>query len=95
MKLSVIEQSAKKFGNIQRLVPNIAKNKYVTNLNTIIDKIAVTNTRQTMKTAYFSIYGHSGNKTTAIIPNKIRGNSHVFCSAESNLNEANFASEMF
>jgi len=36
------------------------------------------------------MYGHSGNKTTAIIAIKIAGNSQVFGSVESNLKEANF-----
>ena len=42
---------------------------------------------------YFSIYGQRGNNTTAITPIKIAGNNHVFGSAGSNLNEANFDSE--
>lgn len=43
-----------------------------------------------MKIVYFNIYGHSGNRTAAMIPNNITGRSQVFGYDESNLNEANF-----
>jgi hypothetical protein len=39
--------------------------------------------------AYFSIYGQSGNKTTAIIAARIAENNHVLGSRESNLKLAN------
>jgi len=64
------------------------------NRRTISDKIAITKTKHTIKTEYFTIYGHKGNNTTAIIPIKIAGNSQALDSAESNLNEANFYFEL-
>jgi hypothetical protein len=87
-------QSAKKFGSTQKLYPKIATNKYAINLKTIIERMAMTKTSDIMKMMYFSMYGHRGNKTTAITPKMIAGNSQVFGSAKSNLNEANFDLEL-
>mgnify|MGYP007057242969 FL=1 len=56
--------------------------------------MAMTKTSDIMKMMYFSMYGHIGNKTTAITPKMIAGNSHVLGSAKSNLNEANFDLEL-
>lgn len=56
--------------------------------------MAVTNTKQTMKTVYLRAYGHNGKRTTAMIANKMVGKSQVFGSAVSNLNEANFDLEL-
>jgi hypothetical protein len=61
----------------------------------INDKIAITNPKHIMKTEYFKAYGQRGKRTTAMIPNRIVGNSQVFGSAVSNLNEANFDVELF
>lgn len=42
-----------------------------------------------MKIVYLSIYGQSGNRTTAMIAARITGNSHVLGSVGSNLKLAN------